>query len=101
VRNTRDLGSKRREPVDHLVDRDDELEDLAVRLDRDLLAQISTSDGGRSFGDASDLVRKVAAHDVDRVACPAQRNQREVSNLLGGAALTSDFHSPETLLTWA
>lgn len=104
VRDTRDFRRERcecREPVDHLVDGDDELEDLAMLPDGDLLAQVCPSDGRRGLGDASHLVRKVAAHDVDRVACPAQRNQREVSNLLGGAALTSDFHSPETLLTWA
>ncbi len=38
ARHARDLGGERRELVDHRVDRVLELEDLALDVDRDLLA---------------------------------------------------------------
>ena len=62
-----DLGRERAQLVDHRVDRVLELEDLALDVDGDLLAQVAVGDGGRHLGDVADLVGEVRGHEVDRV----------------------------------
>ena len=60
ARDAGDLGRERAELVDHRVDRVLELEDLAARVDGDLLRQVALGDGGRHLGDVADLVGEVA-----------------------------------------
>ena len=50
------LGRERPQLVDHRVDRVLELEDLAARVDRDLLGQVALGHGGRHLGDVAHLV---------------------------------------------
>ena len=54
-----DLVGERRELVDHRVDRVLQLEDLALRVDGDLLGQVTVGDGGRDLGDVADLAGEV------------------------------------------
>ena len=66
----RDVGhllGEGRERVGHVVDRLGQRRDLALRLDRQLLAQVAVGDGGHHLDDAADLVGEVGGHDVDRV----------------------------------
>jgi hypothetical protein len=55
------LGGEAVELVDHRVDRDLQLEDLAAHVDGDLLAQVAVGDGGRDVGDVADLAGQVPA----------------------------------------
>src|SRR5690606_317350 len=50
-----DLVGERRELVDHGVDGQLQLEDLALGVDGDLLAQVAAGDGGGDLGDVADL----------------------------------------------
>ena len=67
LRDARDLGRERAELVDHDVDRVLQLEDLALRVDRDLLRQVAVGDGRRDVGDVAHLRRQVRGEDVDVV----------------------------------
>src|SRR5580700_8709044 len=62
-----DLVGERGQLVDHGVERGLELEDLAARVDVDLLRQVAVGDGGRDLGDVADLAGEVVRHDVDVV----------------------------------
>jgi hypothetical protein len=53
--------------VDHGVDGGLDLEDLAARVDCDLLAQVSRRDRRGDLGDGADLTGQVRGHDVDIV----------------------------------
>ena len=58
----RDVGhllGERRERVGHVVDRLGERRDLALGLDRELLAQVAVGDGGHDLDDAAHLVGQV------------------------------------------
>ena len=55
ARDARDFGGEGVELVDHRVDRVLELEDFALDVDGDLSRQVAAGDGGRDFGDVSDL----------------------------------------------
>ncbi len=50
--------------VDHGVDRRDELEDLALRVNGDLLGQVALGDRGRDLGDVAHLDGQVVRHEV-------------------------------------
>ena len=68
-----DLVGERRELVDHRVHRPLELEDLAARVDGDLLGEVAVGDRGRDLGDVADLVGQVRRHAVHRVGEVAPR----------------------------
>ena len=67
ARDARHLAGEGVELVDHRVDRRLQLENFAARVDRDLAREVAVRDGGRDFGDVTDLVRQVTGHRVDRV----------------------------------
>src|SRR5439155_1020615 len=67
ARNPGHFAGEGVELVDHRVDRVLELEDLALDVDLDLLAQVAVGHRGRHFGDVPDLGREVAGHEVDAV----------------------------------
>ena len=67
ARDSRDLARERVELVDHRVDGVLQLEELALHVDRDLLAQVAVRDRGRDLGDVSHLTGQVAGHQVDVV----------------------------------
>ena len=95
ARDARDLVGERGQLVDHDVDRLLELEDLALRVDRDLLAEVAVGDRGRDLGDVADLARQVRGHEVDVVGqvAPRARDARHVglaAELALGADLARD-----------
>ena len=59
-----DLGGEGGQRVDHRVDGGLEFEDLAARVDVDLLAEVALGDGGRDLGDVPDLRGQVVRHRV-------------------------------------
>src|SRR6185503_14783864 len=66
----RHAGHFRREAVeliDHRVDGVLELEDLALHLDRDFLAEVAARHGGGHLGDVAHLAGEVGGHGVDVV----------------------------------
>ena len=67
ARDARHLAGERVELVDHRVDGDFEVGDLALDVDGDLLGKVALGDGGRDLGDVADLPRQVARHRVDGV----------------------------------
>ncbi len=67
ARDARDLGGEAVELIDHRVDGVLQLEELALDVGGDLLAQIAVGDGGRHLGDVADLAGEVAGHQVDVV----------------------------------
>src|SRR5206468_2861906 len=62
-----DFGRERAELVDHGVDRVLELEDLALDVDGDLLAQVAVGDRRGDLGDVAHLAGQVGRHEVDVV----------------------------------
>src|SRR6185312_6935818 len=78
--NASDFGSKRRELVDHRVDRVLELEDLALGVGRDLLAEVAVGDRGGDLGDVAHLPGQVVRHQVDvvRQVLPRARHARDL-----------------------
>src|SRR3954462_3640183 len=64
ARDARHLRGERAELVDHRVDGVLQLEDLAARVDGDLLAQVAGRDGRRHRRDVAHLVGQVARHQV-------------------------------------
>ena len=67
ARHARHLVGEAPELVDHRVDRVLELEDLALHVDGDLLAEVAVGHGGGDLGDVADLVGQVRGHEVHRV----------------------------------
>src|SRR4051794_12867920 len=65
--DARDLGCEDAQRVDHRVDRVGERGDFALRLDRELLVQVSVCDGGDDLRDAAHLGRQIRRHEVDVV----------------------------------
>ena len=57
ARDARDLVGERRQLVDHRVDGVLQLEDLALRVDRDLLRQVAVGHRRRDLGDVAHLAR--------------------------------------------
>ncbi len=66
-RDARDLRGERRELIDHDVDRVLQLEDLAARVDGDLLREVALRDGGRDLRDVAHLRGEVGGEAVDVV----------------------------------
>ena len=71
-------SAKARQLVDHRVDGVVQLEDLALGVDGDLLAQVAAGDRGGHLGDVADLGGEVAGHEVDVVGevLPGARRRR-------------------------
>ena len=67
---------ERRELVHHRVDGVLQLQDLAARVDRDLLRQVAVGDRGGHLGDVADLVGQVARHEVHVVGQVLPRARR-------------------------
>ena len=65
ARDACDLVGERGELVDHRVDRVLQLEDLALGVDRDLLAEVAVGNRGGHLRDVAHLIREVCGHDVD------------------------------------
>src|SRR5204862_4489242 len=65
--DARDLRGKGAELVDHRVDGDLQLENLAADVDGDLLGEVAVGHGGGDVGDVAHLVGQVAGHEVDVV----------------------------------
>ena len=73
ARDARHLGGEAAQLVDHRVDRVLQLEDLAARVDGDLLRQVALRDGGGHLGDVAHLVGQVRGHEVDVLGQVAPR----------------------------
>ena len=90
------LAGERVELVDHRVDGVLQLEELALDVDRDLLAQVAVGDRGGHLGDVSHLAGQVAGHQVDVVgevlpdAADLDRDRRGLAELALGADLAGD-----------
>ena len=67
ARHACDLGGEPVELVDHRVDRVLQLEELALDVGGDLLAQVAVGDRRRHLGDVAHLSGEVAGHQVDVV----------------------------------
>ena len=67
ARDAGHFAGKAIELVHHGVDGVLELENFATHVDGDLLRQVAVGDGGRHFGDVTDLAGEVAGHRVHRV----------------------------------
>ena len=65
LRDARDLGGERGELVDHRVDRQLQLLDLALDVDRHLLREVAVRDGCRDLGDVAHLAGEVRREGVD------------------------------------
>ena len=94
-RDAGDLGGEGPQLIDHRVDGVLELEDLALRLDGDLLREIAVGDRGRRRGDVAHLRRQVARQQVDAVGelLPHARDAADVglrAELALGADLARD-----------
>ena len=66
--HARHFSSKGVQLIHHRVDRFFEQQDFSADIDRDFLGKIAARDGGRNFGDISDLAGQVAGHRVDGVS---------------------------------
>ena len=64
LRDAGHLGGEGVQLIHHRVDRVFELEDLAFRVDRDLLRQVAVGDGGRHLRDVAHLGGQVAGETV-------------------------------------
>src|SRR5207245_2765875 len=60
--HTGDLRGERRQLVDHRVDGALQLEDLALRVNGDLLRQVTLRHRGRDLRDVADLAGQVGGH---------------------------------------
>ena len=67
ARHARHFRSEGAEAVDHLIDHVLDLQDLALRIDRDLLRQITIGDRGRDLRHVAQLHGEVAGHGVHAV----------------------------------
>jgi len=67
ARHARDLGGEGVQLVDHRVDRDLQLEDLAFDVHCDLAGEVAAGDGGRHLGDVADLGGEVRGKEIDVV----------------------------------
>ena len=87
-----DFAGERIELVHHRVDGVLQLENFALHVDRDLAGQVAASDGGRDFGDVSNLASQVAGHGVHVVGkiLPGSGNAGHL-RLAAEAAFGSDF----------
>ena len=66
ARDSRDLGGKASQLIDHRIDGFLQLQDLAANVNRDLLGQVAVRHGDRHVRDVADLRGQVAGHLVDR-----------------------------------
>ena len=73
ARHARDFRGERAELIDHRVDGFLQLEDLAARVDGDLLGEVAVRDGGGDGGDVANLVRQVRGHVIHGVGEIAPR----------------------------
>ena len=64
ARDARHFAGETVELVHHGVDGVFQLENFAAHVDGDLLRQVAVGDGGRHFGDVTDLAGEVAGHRV-------------------------------------
>ena len=93
ARDARHLAGEPVELVDHRVDGVLQLEELALDVGGDLLAQVAVGDRGRHLGDVADLAGQVAGHQVDVVgqvlpdAADLDRDGRRLAELALGADL--------------
>ena len=67
LRDASHLRGERAELIDHDVDGVLQLEDLAARVDGDLLREVAVGDGGRDVRDVAHLGGEVRGEDVDVV----------------------------------
>ena len=92
----RDLAGEGVELVDHGVDGVLQLEELALDVDRDLLAQVAVGHRRGHLGDVSHLSGQVAGHEVDVVgqvlpdAADLDGDRRGLAELALGADLAGD-----------
>ena len=90
------FAGERVELVDHRVDGVLQLEELALDVDRDLLAQVAVGHRGGHLGDVSHLSGQVAGHQVDVVgqvlpdAADLDGDRRGLTELALGADLAGD-----------
>ena len=91
--HSRDLAGEGVQLVDHRVDGVLQLEELALDVDRNLLAQVAVRDRRRHLGDVSHLTGQVAGHEVDVVgqvlpdAADLDRDCRGLTELAFGSDL--------------
>ena len=67
ARHARHFRGEGRELIDHRVDGFLQLQDLALRIDGDLAAEVAARDGRGHVGDVADLAGEVRGHGVDVV----------------------------------
>ena len=90
------LAGERVELVDHRVDGVLQLEELALHVDRDLLAQVAVGHRGGHLGDVAHLAGQVAGHQVDVVgqvlpdAADLDGHRGGLTELAFGADLAGD-----------
>ena len=92
ARHARHLVREGGELVHHDVDRVLQLEDLALRIDRDLLREIALCDRGRHLRDVAHLIGEIRGHGVDvlRQPSPGPRNAFDLG-LAAELALRADL----------
>ena len=94
--DSRHLAGEGVELVDHGVDGVLQLEELALDVDRDLLAQVAVGHRGGHLGDVAHLAGQVAGHQVDVVgqvlpdAADLDRDRGGLTELALGADLAGD-----------
>ena len=96
ARDSRHFAGERVELIDHRVHGVLQLEELALHVDRDLLAEVAVGDRGGDLGDVSHLSGQVAGHQVDVVgevlpdAADFDRDRGGLTELALGADLARD-----------
>ena len=96
ARHARHLGGEAVELIDHRVDGVLQLEELALDVGGDLLAQVAVGHRGGHLGDVAHLAGEVAGHQVDVVgqvlpdAADLDRHGRRLAELALGPDLTGD-----------
>ena len=96
ARHAGHLGGEAVELIDHRVDGVLQLQELALDVGGDLLAQVAVGHRGRHLGDVAHLPGQVAGHQVDVVgqvlpdAADLDRHRRRLTELALGADLAHD-----------